>query len=61
MPGFEGKPGRAVNVANWASAYDPDQPTPAEIVEAKLDGVCPRCARPGDFGDEGYCVCGFAY
>ncbi len=38
-------------------------PTPAEIIEAKLDGQCPRC---GDFidcdGFSGLCHgCGFSY
>ena len=36
--------------------------SPGEIVEAKIDGVCPRCGRelyePDDGAD---CVCGFSY
>lgn len=40
-----------------------EQATPDEIVEAKMDGVCPRCDHNGDFfADGGLCNrCGFSY
>ena len=38
-------------------------PTPAEIIEAKLDGLCPRCGDSIDCdGDLGLChKCGFSF
>ncbi|HUV70912.1 MAG TPA: hypothetical protein VMW15_14720 [Terracidiphilus sp.] len=36
---------------------------PALIAEAKIDGNCPECGKPGTFGDDGgLCLgCGFSY
>ena len=62
IEGREGKPERTVTAGDLSRAYDPDAAMPDEIVEAKLDGICPRCEAKGDFGDEGLCLkCGFAY
>ena len=40
-----------------------EQASPAEICEAKLDGVCPRCGSPVDLdGDSGLChKCKFSF
>ena len=35
--------------------------TVQEIIEAQIDGRCPRCSRRGEFNGAGWCRCGFAY
>ena len=50
------------NFDNMLVTRDGSPPAgPDEICMAKMDKRCPRCNRPGEFDDGGYCFCGFAY
>jgi hypothetical protein len=56
--------GKMVRLPDMDGFFCPREAMPDEIVEAKIDGRCPRCDRHGDFGEEGLCMnpkCGFSY